>query len=373
MNYLLVTFIENRKSSKFKLLAALFLLFSGFSIIGTLHQSKSFLTDEIKSNRQVVNTILSDFQDLGNPNNQATEHPFYTNLHRQSSLLARSEQAILFENWDLYLASSLDLIDTRLDFFKIPDSKSYQTYFPTKNKDLLDQAFIKQLADSGQPIYIENNQIILALLSFLFFLGFFWFPLNAIMSSDILLHDIQHLTVSKGFPISFSNRVLTKTLFQTILTLASFLVVLLLSFFLSFFYSFGPLNYPVSVYLFEFQTVPFWQYILLVFIYFFIVSVFCCILSLLLNYLFHNMYLTLFASMGIYCSSLFLAHYEKYTWLLPVNYFNPVSLLNAEKLTHGFYGSYFNGIFVLLFWIAGMIIFLSQKLSLGVLKKGESR
>lgn len=370
MNYLAATFMENRKSSKFKLLAILFLLFSGVNIIGTLHQSRSFLLEDVSSNRQVVNTILSDFQDLGNPNNVQTEHPLYANLHEQSSLLARLEQTILFESWDSYLTSSLELIDTRLEFLDIPDSENYQTYFPTKNENLLDKAFINELVKSGQPVYTENSQIILALLSFLFFLGILWFPLNAVMSSDILLSDMQHLSVSKGFPISFSTRVLIKTFFQTMLTLASFLVVLLLSVFLSLFYSFGQLNYPVSVYLFDFQTVPFWQYSLLVLLYFSLVSVFACILSLLFNYLFRNMYLTLFASLGVYLPAFFLTGYENYTWILPSNFLNPVALLHAEHVTQGFFGSYFNGILVLLIWIGIMIVFLSRRLSLGIVKRG---
>ncbi|MGY3751074.1 hypothetical protein [Vagococcus acidifermentans] len=231
---------------------------------------------------------MSNFKNMDLNSEEAQSDAMYLNLVQQLDLLARQEQAILFENPPLFKESALELTKVRKKVYQMPDYSKYQDYLPTESENFLDETFYQKVNNNHFKIYTKEDNLVLALAHLLALLSLLWLPLVTILCSDILVEETKHQSLTQGFPFSALEKMLMKivflaTTFSFVLCLVPFIMLIL-----TFFYPLGNLDYPQPVYLFSYQTVSFWQYGLLIFGYLLLVLLFVLLTSLLVNFLTKN-------------------------------------------------------------------------------------
>ncbi|KAF1301140.1 MULTISPECIES: hypothetical protein [Enterococcus] len=369
MAYFKTLFLINRHNIKYQFLLALTILFTFIQIGNTVSQNRPFLLEENSAARQAVQSILSQFKKIDPSEQETQKDPLYFNLIQQSELLARKEQALLFENWKLLNEASLELVEVRESFLTLPGSKKYQSYLPTLAENQLEKTFFQKIQKDHIPLITENSTLVMAMISLIVSLGFLWFPLNALISSDLLLEEMNHLSVTNGYPISFRKRILLKISFLFGIFLLVLFLILLLAGIMGIFSPIGSLCYPVPIYIQNYQTVPFWLYLFLIIGYLLMLTLFTTLLSLSLNYLLNNLYITIFTSFGLYLLPYFFPNFMKSLWFLPSIFLNPVQLLQGEFLKETF----LSGIGVLATWCLFFITFLSRVLNAQKLKERRHR
>lgn len=363
MTYFKTLFLIHQKNRQTGYFFFLLLLVASISLINTLGRQQETPYLNASTQRQAINASLQDFRnvDLTSPIGQ--QDPLYLNLVAQSALLARQEQSLLFDDSTLYHQTSLDLATTREAFYQLPAHQSYQRYVPSANENQLNKARSSYFLQHDLPFYTKENNLVLASLILLSTISVLWMPLAHILTSKILLDDLDHLSIQNGFPVSFLHKMMSKILFYLMMFVLGLFLLGGLCGLASLFFPFGRIDYPVAIYLTSFQTVPFWLYSLLIGSYFFLLAVFCMVLNLTLNFLTNQVYTTIFIGLGLYLIPYFAPQSLPWLFWLPSFYLDPVKILQGTFLQGTFSGSYFFGLMVVMGWTLAMVLLLKRNLS----------
>lgn len=368
MNYFSVLFKISKKNLKYRILLIAAVLLAIIQTFFTLSQNRQVLLEENSADRLAVQSVLSEFKkvDLSAPD--AKNDPLYTNLVQQSELLARKEQTLLFNNCPLFIDTSIELSTIRKDFRSLPGAENYASYLPAPSDNQLENAFYTRIKKADIPLMTQNNTIVMSMLTLFSLLGILWFPMTTLITNDLLLEELRHLSLTNGFPLALKKRLLTKIGFTTGFLLLALGAVYLVCMAFAVHFPIGDLNYPVPVFLTSYTTLPFIGYLGILTFYFLLLAVFACLLSIVLNYLLNDFYLSLFFSFGLYLLPFFFPAASAKLWFLPAISLDPVKLLQGKYLEFSNCGNYFFGIMVLLFWCLLFLIVIKRMITINTLR-----
>lgn len=364
LHYFQTLITTERKKIKYQLLLILIIIFSLASLIFTLIQDKPFLLEKIMSEQKSVQTILLDFQKMNTDSEEAKGNKLYLNFVEQSELLAKAEMALRFEKNTTLAETAISLSKIRNDFYSLSqNSTSYLKSIPDKNENQLNEALYQSLLTQNKSIYEKNNNLVTATLILLSLLSVIWFPLASLVASDSLLEEIKHLSLNSGFPISFRKKIFSKISFMLIYFILALLMIPLIIVSLTYFFPSGDWGYPVAVFVNGYTTIPVWQYVTLHLLSYLLIGIFIALLSIFINYLVNDLYITMFISFSFYLLPYFFPNIAKLLWFLPSIYLNPTTSLAGQFLNHNFLGSFLCGILILSGWSIAILLLLSRLLT----------
>lgn len=350
MKELKILWLINRKNIKYHLLFGVLLLVTLMTVIGNMKYPSNPLIEKSLLERQATNRVLEGFLKMDIESRQAKEDPLYLSLVKQSELLSQQELMILIDDRESYLERSLALVKEREAFYHIYQSELYQTLIPVRSQNDRDRVFYQKMKDDTIPLEKTTASLAASIPKVLLILSVLWFPLTALVTSNVFTDELEHQSIHEGFP---SKRV-EKMIFRIIFTLGSFLIAFLLvivfMLLLGLVFSFGDLNYPIGIYTFHNTTVPIWLYILIVFSYFLFIALFSTCLSFSLNVLTKNSFITFFISLFLYASFYLMPEIMTKLNLFPTVYLQTATVLNGE-LSQGlpFLNLYFSIMILLIY------------------------
>lgn len=289
----------------------------------------------------------------------------YDNLNQQSALLAQLENSQVFEDPKTYFASSIKLINKMLEGYKNNYAGATSLTIMSKPELYRLKAIYQFLSINKIPIALSSSKSSTYLIFLLTFLGSIIFLVISLITSDIWMPQLRHVTILKNVPYSLKNRIIGINLTTLFITICGVLLSIIAAFLLSGLRNgFSTINYPVSIYTDNFYAIPIWQYVVLFVLYIAIICIFTTNLSILLNKLTKNVYLTIFGCIGIY----FLGYLpSKWICILPCAYLNITNVFNGELASNVNIGlplNFLTGIVFLLFWtviVVGLFVLIDKK------------
>lgn len=234
----------------------------------------------------------------------------YQNLLYQKSEIAKQLNSVLFEEPDKYNETSLELTNLRLSLREEPDFTEQVSLLQPKLAAILkDKVYFSYLTQTGEQVILKPESFGSLTLIFLSVIGVACFPVFAFLTSNILEDEFEHSSVVKGQPIPFIKRMLKKALVLYEMFIISFGLALLTSILLTQFLG-NPItdfNSGSVVQLMNFIVIKNWQVISLYLIYLSVLFFFTVSLSIFLNVLLRNFYLTLILELLLFAIPILLA------------------------------------------------------------------
>lgn len=282
---------------------------------------------EKKGDYYHAQAILSKFQ-IKDASEGGDGSDLYKNLTRQKSLIALQIANLTLENYPKYYETSLQLAKLRKDAFAMDDYEKVANLLPSKLQNDLHFIYHERMARITDNEFNQLTQYIPFLLFFFTIVGSGWYLFISFYTSSLLLDDYEHASIIKGFPVQFSYYILSKCFI-------SFFYVL--TFIALIFISATPLLKNGSRYHKDYVAVYFGnnalltdlQYIALCIGYMLIISIFAMLLSIILNVLLKNMYLTLFVHFILFFLPII------FPQLISAIPFNPFNFMNFNSILNG--------------------------------------
>lgn len=322
------------KSKKNQLLITLFILCSIFTVFIVEKQEIGDGTKSWETYGQSLQANANYFD--SEMLKKSTYKSTYDNLNKQSQELASLQNSQVFVDPIQYLTSYRNLLNTMQVGY-------HNHYAGAKTLNVPSQFFIKQelnktdyLIKHKIPIVMNDESSATYLIYILSVLGATIFFYLSFISSDNWIINLKHQSILKNIPYYFKEEVLGKIIINSILVFLPLLLGMLLAYvFAGLRHGFITLNYPVNFYFTNISAIPLWLYCILFLIYLLGLTIFVTSLSLFLNQLTKNVYLTIFIETILY-SLLFLPRtILRWLILLPSPYLNLTDLLSgtlANKL-----------------------------------------
>lgn len=327
INFECKLFLKNRKTQ----FIALFLLTFAVGLVFFIqYQNVGDIRVELYDETTEMGIAADQFNDfqLEEPENQRA----HDNLVQQRTILVRQDNNLLFGDMERFNAQGLALANLRLDGYEEGYGEIDPSFLVSYEQALQDQAMFSYLIDQQMPAAENtlNGSSYLSLL--LIFFGSFVFFVILLLASDILTADAEHSSIVESYPISFSQKITSKMLIQVMASFLLFLLMLLCGYVvMSILHEPGNLSYPEIFYQDAlYEAIPLYQYLLLTLLYLFVLLVHIVLLSLLLNRLFRNAYLNLFAGGLLYFFPYLFPNMMGNFFFLPMNYFDPASVINGS-------------------------------------------
>lgn len=284
--------------------------------------------------------------------------PAYQNLLYQKSEIAKQLNSVLFEQPDKYNETSLELTNLRLALREEPDFTEEISLMQPKLASILkDKAYFSYLIQTDEQVILKPESFGSLTLIFLSVIGIACFPVFAFLTANILEDEFEHASVVKGQPVSFIKRMLKKAIVLYGMFIINFGLALLTSFLLTQF-----LGNPISdfnsgsvVQLMNFIVVKNWQVISLYFVYLSVLFFFTLSLSIFLNVLLRNFYLTLILELLLFATPILLTDLiAKSPWfvggfLIPTHLFEGSYLVESTQ-------SFLNPVFGLVYLMLTSIL-----------------
>lgn len=317
------------KSKKNQLLIMLLVLFTIFSLfivekqkIGDGTKSWETYSQSLQANANYFDSEMLK---------RSTYKSTYDNLNKQSQELASLQNSQVFVDPVQYLTSYRSLLNTM-------QAGYHNHYAGAKTLNVPSQFFIKQelcktdyLIKHKIPIVMNNESSATYLIYILSILGTIIFFYLSFISSDSWIINLKHKTVLKNIPYYFKDEVFGKIIINSILVFLPLLLGMLLAYvFAGLRHGFTTLNYPVNFYFINVSAIPLWLYCILFLGYLSGLAIFVTSLSLFLNQLTKNVYLTIFIETSLYALLLLPKSALKWLVLLPSPYLNLTDLLNGD-------------------------------------------
>ncbi|WP_077605056.1 hypothetical protein [Oceanobacillus sojae] len=314
-------FLVERKNLKFRSIILILILF----IIGSFVylENSQFRELEPGTAAEVValNSALDQFRNVDATDSDVAS-PLYRNLISQSSHLANRTLGLLMDDQDTYIKGAIELTKVRDEVYTMDGFEDVAQFIPTYRQNQLDHALFTEIHNQEERLLVHNFNFPTYIILFLFALGYGWYLLVGIFSSDILLDETNHKSLVNGYPLSIASKLFAKLLsyflFVFICLVLTFTIAITSA---AVFYNFD-LNYPVALFNGNYLAIPVWQYIGISFLYLSCLSLMAIAISILLNYCFKNLYMIIFVHFFVFFIVYLLPVLGEWMSFLPFNYFN---------------------------------------------------
>lgn len=317
--------LHNRKSLFF---AAFLLLFFLLFFMYESEIQPETLIEKKRLEREEMNIIFESVESL------LEEYPEVKDIHEnllQQSSLINFQVYYLGQGNDSaqYIENGLELNQLRLNAHALGNTGIPEHFIRSKEEIAKEEALLLYL--KGENITIDKNAYItnyyftdaLSTVSGLIFL-----TILLISGSELLLHERRHPTITKGFPISFMNKVHSKVAvhFGFIYSLfvsgfligATYLITKLQA---------TNFSFPILLYQNEgYEAISIWAYIGYLFFGLALVSIFVLYLSVLLNMLFRNAFANILVGLAIF----FLPNLGDWAVFAPIQTIDFAKVLSGE-------------------------------------------
>lgn len=324
-------FIKKKKSALFVLALLIFLM----SII--LAISVNGLGDEEKKLAEDLNQtrIISREVQNYNTDNEAAAS-LSEKLYLQQNLIASKSNGITFNDDNWFIDSGIQLAELRYsmlgnDLFKeMPDS-----LLPQEDTILRELVEFEKLQEQSVPVQVNLKSATGVLKQALVTFGYLAFTFILLFGSDIALDDFKHKTMVESYPVTPLHRIYSKlVIYSFSILVASILTSLIVSVGVSVTWGTETINYPIGVYLSgHFKAIPFWQYVLLFLVYYFILIIHTLILAMLLNRILKNSIATMLIGLVLFVTPYLYPRLPNVFAILPFPYYNITNVLSGKFAT----------------------------------------
>lgn len=261
------------------------------------------------------------------------DYAYYDHLLRESRAVASQEVALtMYDDFDQYVTAGLQVTEERIQAHEQGYGTLPDEFIIPLSQSLREQEVYQYLQNHNiqiEPDALNNvNAVVYAMMLFsslsFFFLLF--------LSSDVLTEDDEHKTIISAYPINANQKVIGKLIIQTLSSLIILVGLFVLGFvFYSLFFGTAPLDYPEAVYWRgSYLAVPTYLYILAFLWLFLIFVIHMVLLSAVMNLIFHNKYLNIFAGGSLFIISYLFSSELPFFSQTPLNYLNPAGILNGQ-------------------------------------------
>lgn len=317
---------KNRKNALLIILVGIFLVgvvfFVHFQGVGNIEKQ---VYHDLQNNTIAIERFNG--LEIADPKVQ----PSYENVLKQQRTIARQDVNLRFEDNTQFLQASIDLANLRIQGHELGYQGVPSSFFVNKIQAEKDLLYYTYLIEKNIPIVTEGLNGTTYLSVALKYLGFFAFFILLLLSSDILTADLSHNSIVKSFPLAYKQRIWSKLILHVCF---NFLMICLLLFtvtiLVSAFFGVGTFAYPFIFYINNSYTViSILQQTLLSIVYILVLSVHVVLLCLVLNRLFKNMYLSIFAAGILYILPYLFSSFFKWLYWLPMNYYSYSLILDG--------------------------------------------
>lgn len=343
------------------------------------YQNVTDISEKTKTEAQAVKNAIA-YVPLHEveENTYHDDYSYYDHLLDESRAIATQEVALtMFEDLDQYIDAGLRVTETRIQAHEEGYGTLPEEFIVPYDQSLREQKMYEYLKNNS--IQIEPNakngaSVVVLAITWFSTISFFFL---LILSCDVLTKDNEHKTIISSYPIDSNRKIIGKLIIQVFTTLAILLCLFVFAYFISsWIFMPGNLNYPESLYWrSEYIAVPRYIFFSTFFILFFVLVTHTVLFSALLNVAFKNKYLNLFIGGFIYIVGYIFAPAVSILKFTPLNYLNPVAVLNGQAATQFNQPSndFLTVISVLVLWSAvyGIVLSLvfSQKNRVNIAKK----
>ena len=351
LTYLKSNLLIVLKSKKNQLLIVILVLFSTFSLFIVENQK---IGDGIKSWETYSESLQANSNYFDNEMLKKTTYKnTYDNLNKQAQELASLQNSQVFTDPVQYLNSYRNLLTTM--------QAGYTNHYAGANTlNVPSQFFISKelnrinyLINHKIPIVMNNESSATYLIYVLSFLGTIIFFYISFISADSWIINLKHQSVLKNIPYFFKDEIIGKIGINFILVFSSVLLSIIGAYvFAGIKHNFVTLNYPVNFYFTHALTIPLWSYCLVFLAYISGLVIFVTSLSMFLNQITKNIYLTIFIEGSIYALLFLPKDILKWLVFLPSPYLDLTNLFNGDLASnlHLTNVNFLTGYLVLLIW-----------------------
>ena len=325
--------------------------------------------DDKKSDFYNGRAALSKFQ-VKDASEDGDGSHLYKNLTEQNRSIALQIAGLTMENYPLYYEASMRTTELRNEAFDLEDYDKVADLLPTKLENTLNYMYFKWLVDSEKQGISDLSHYLPFLLYFFSIAGFGWYIFISFYTSSILLDDFEHTSLMKGYPVRFDQYIISKCIIALgyVVVFIALIFICALPLLKS---GFGDMTEPVRVFLGDPALISSISYIGRVVLYMIVISVFVMLLSIILNVLVKNMYLTLFIHFILFFLPIV---FSRLISIIPYNPFNfmsfndilsglPVDLEKSTSITMN------QGLMVIVICIVLMLVIIQRFLSTGKIKR----
>lgn len=319
---------SNKKNSLTSILVAVFIL---GMVLFVKSEDLGNLVKEKSNEFQSLSIALNKFQNV-DATDSGNGSDLYKNLVLQQQYVVKQRMAIRMDRPELFVDTAIDLANLRANSFDMEGFDQVSNYLPSQKENQLDSVFYHYINKAGIPFSIESLSYF-QFLAYLFgILGSIWFVFMSIYSCGIMIEEFRHTSLIKGYPITFVKYVLAKCISSMMIIGIFLLEIFVCSLPLLFFIGSGDPTYPIAVYNGIFEVYPIYQYIGISLLYMIGISIFTILLSIILNVVLKNMYLTLFLELLLFSIPMLFPNMMKLVPFNPFNYLNFPQVLNGQTL-----------------------------------------
>ena len=290
-------------------------------------QSVGDQLDEKKGDYYSSRAVLSKFQ-VQDASINGDGSDLFKNLTRQKSAIALQIASLTIENYHLYYEASLRLAELRQQAFDLEDYGKVADLLPSRLQNTMNFIYFKTLYDLGKNSVSELSHYIPFLLFFFSLVGAGWYIFISFYTSSFLLDDFEHSSIIKGYPVRFDYYIISKCLIA-FLYIVAFIVLIFICATPLLFNGFGDPAEYVKIYLGEAVLVSSVGYIARCIGYMLVISLFVMLLSIILNVLLKNMYLTLFVHFILFFLPII------FPSLISFFPYNPFHFMNFHEILNG--------------------------------------
>lgn len=283
---------------------------------------------EKKGDYYSTQAILSKFQ-VKDASETGDGSDIFKNLTKQKSKIALQIATLTMDRQSMYYEASLQLAELRQEAFQLEGYNDIAKLLPSKLQNSMDYLYFKWMNDAGRDKITDLFQYIPFLLFFFSYVGAGWYIFISFQTSSILLDDFEHSSLIQGFPVRFDFYILSKCMISLFTIITSFLLIFICA---SPFWVLNGLGNPldpVGIYVGDAVLISSIQYIAMSLGYMFVISIFVMLLSIILNVLLKNMYLTLFVHFILFFLPMI------FPSLISVFPYNPFNFMNFNDILRG--------------------------------------
>ncbi|MGE7926711.1 ABC transporter [Lysinibacillus xylanilyticus] len=272
--------------------------------------------------------ILSKFQ-VKDASETGDGSDLFKNLTKQKSKIALQIATLTLDRQSKYFEASLQLAELRKEAFELEGYENVAELLPSKLQNSMNYLYFKWMIDEGKDTISDLFQYIPFLLFFFTYIGAGWYIFISFHTSSILLDDFEHSSIIKGFPVRFDYYILSKCIIAFLSIVTSILLIFICAIPLWIINGLGNPLEPIAVYLGNATLISTIQYIAMSVGYMILISIFVMLLSIILNVLLKNMYLTLFVHFILFFLPMI---FPSLISLIP---YNPFNFMNFNDILRG--------------------------------------
>lgn len=283
---------------------------------------------EKKGDFYSAQAILSKFQ-IKDASETGDGSDLYKNLVKQKSTIALQIASLTMDKQSMYYETSLKLAELRQQAFELEGYENVAELLPSKLQNSMDYLYFQRMIDEGKDTISDLFQYMPFLLFFFVHVGAGWYIFISFHTSSILLDDFEHSSIIQGFPVRFDHYILSKCLIAFLTIVTSILLIFICAIPLWIINGLGNPLEPVGIYVGNATLVTTIQYIAMCVGYMILISIFVMLLSIILNALLKNMYLTLFVHFILFFLPMI---FPSLISLIP---YNPFNFMNFNDILLG--------------------------------------